>query len=118
MNTICRNLLSNAIKYSPINGVITITLEHKTNFSELIIEDNGVGMDQEKIKNLFTVGMNKSLPGTSGEKGTGLGLILCKEFAEKNNGYITVTSELGKGSRFTLGLPNKLKVQVLFLQLK
>lgn len=106
IKTICRNLLSNAIKYSPINGVIKINLEHKSNFSELIIVDNGVGMEPEKIQNLFVVGMNKSLPGTSGEKGTGLGLILCKEFAEKNSGYLNVWSELGKGSTFVLGLPS------------
>ena len=106
IKTICRNLLSNAIKYSPINGVIKINLEHKSNFSELIIVDNGVGMEPEKIQNLFVVGMNKSLPGTSGEKGTGLGLILCKEFAEKNSGYLNVRSELGKGSTFVLGLPS------------
>ncbi|MFY8107867.1 MAG: sensor histidine kinase [Bacteroidia bacterium] len=110
IKTICRNLLSNAIKYSPINGVIKVTLEHKSNFSELIIEDSGIGIEQEKIQNLFIVGMNKSLPGTSGEKGTGLGLILCKEFTEKNNGYLTVSSELGKGSKFIVGLPNKLKI--------
>ncbi len=110
IKTICRNLLSNAIKYSPVNGIININLEHKTNFSELIIKDNGVGMEPEKIQTLFVVGMNKSLPGTSGEKGTGLGLILCKEFAEKNNGYLTVKSELGKGSQFTVGLPNKLNI--------
>jgi signal transduction histidine kinase len=110
IKTICRNLLSNAIKYSPVNGIINITLEHKTNYFELIIKDNGVGMEQEKIQTLFVVGMNKSLPGTSGEKGTGLGLILCKEFAEKNNGYLTVKSELGKGSQFTVGLPNKLNI--------
>ncbi len=110
IKTICRNLLSNAIKYSPTNGIIEITIEHKSNYSELTIKDNGVGMDQNKIENLFLVGMNKSLPGTSGELGTGLGLILCKEFTEKNNGYLNIKSELGKGSSFTVGMPNKLKI--------
>ena len=69
------------------------------------ITDNGVGISAEDMAGLFRIDMKKSTPGTNREKGTGLGLILCKEFVEKNNGSIEVSSEPGKGSCFKITLP-------------
>lgn len=105
VKTICRNLISNAIKYSNRNSTIFIQLTSKDSFAEVRIQDHGIGMDEIKLSNLFSLVKNTSLPGTSGEKGTGLGLIICKEFIEKNNGTIEVLSEKGKGSTFIIRLP-------------
>jgi signal transduction histidine kinase len=69
------------------------------------VKDNGIGMNPETLKKLFTITEKVSVTGTAGESGTGLGLILCKEFVEKNNGKIRAESEPGKGSRFVFTLP-------------
>jgi len=106
LNTVFRNLLTNAIKFSNENSVITINAELKDNFAQIEVSDNGTGMDQETIDNLFRLDTTNTKPGTSGETGTGLGLILCKEFIEKHNGEIWVKSELGKGSKFIFTLPS------------
>jgi signal transduction histidine kinase len=73
---------------------------------EISVSDNGVGISEENIQRLFNIDTNYTIPGTEREKGTGLGLILCKEFAEKHNGKITVESTIGKGSKFTISLPS------------
>jgi len=104
ISTILRNLLNNALKYTPAGGCITFTSEKKQNFVEISIQDTGVGIPQDVQRKLFLVGENPSTPGTNMEKGTGLGLVLCKDLLEKNNGYIRINSELGKGSTFTVGL--------------
>jgi PAS domain S-box-containing protein len=105
LRTIIRNLLSNAIKYSYPGGIIEITAEQKGNMAEVVVKDNGQGMDKEKQMKLFKIGEDISTLGTNHEKGTGLGLILCKEFVEKHGGKIKVNSELGKGSTFSFTLP-------------
>ncbi|MFY8021630.1 MAG: sensor histidine kinase [Bacteroidia bacterium] len=105
VKTICRNIISNAIKYSNPNSSIFISLATNNNYAELVIKDMGIGMDENKTANLFSLVKNTSMPGTSGEKGTGLGLIICKEFIEKNHGSIQVKSETGKGSSFIIHLP-------------
>lgn len=105
--TILRNLLNNALKYTPVGGCITFSSTKKLNFVELSIHDTGVGIPPDLIDKLLLVGENTSTPGTNMEKGTGLGLILCKDLLDKNNGYIRIESELGKGSTFTLGLQSK-----------
>ncbi len=104
-NTVIRNLLSNAIKFTPDNGRIEISSDLKENEVEILISDTGIGMSPEDIDKLFRIDINPSSIGTAKEKGSGLGLILCKEFIEKNGGSIRVESEVGKGSQFYLRLP-------------
>jgi signal transduction histidine kinase len=105
VSTVFRNLISNAIKYTHPGGLVKIEAAAKENYIEISVEDNGIGMTQETLKKLFTITEKISEEGTANEKGTGLGLILCKEFVEKNNGKIWAKSETGKGSRFVFTLP-------------
>jgi len=108
-----RNLLSNAIKFTPQKGKIEITANKVKNpdngkfHHEICIKDTGVGIPKDQIPIIFEVDRNFSTKGTNNEKGTGLGLILCKEFIEKNNGEITVKSTLGKGSQFCFTIPSE-----------
>ncbi len=104
INTVLRNLLSNAIKFTRQKGKIKITSRDIDNFIEITMADSGVGIKPEDIKKLFGIDIGFSTVGTDNEKGTGLGLILCKEFIKKNNGKIWVESELGKGSNFIFTL--------------
>ncbi len=104
-SAIIRNLLSNAIKFTTSGGKITIAAREKKDIVEIWVSDTGIGMKQEIIDKLFNIGEKISERGTAKETGTGLGLILCKEFAEKNNGKIRVESTPGKGSKFTFTLP-------------
>jgi signal transduction histidine kinase len=104
ISTIMRNLLSNAIKFTPQGGTITISSEEISLNGKKLIEttvtDTGIGMSEEKLNNLFKIEHNYRSTGTNNEAGTGMGLILCKEFIEKNNGTIKVKSELNVGSSF------------------
>jgi signal transduction histidine kinase len=96
--------MSNAIKFTPAGGEIQVEIEQKAQHVIISITDTGVGMTQDVIAKLFRIDSKHSTKGTADEKGTGLGLILCKEFVEKNGGSLSVESEEGKGSvfRFTL----------------
>lgn len=106
LDTIIRNLLSNAIKYTPKDGTITISSKKNEQSLEISIRDTGVGMNPAVLENLFRMdAQNVSSRGTNGERGTGLGLILCKELVTKLSGKIEVTSEENKGSVFTITLP-------------
>lgn len=105
--TILRNLVSNAIKFSNPKSNISISARMDNSFGYISITDHGVGMSEENVKNLFAIDKNNSTLGTNNEKGTGLGLVLCKEFATLNKGDIFVVSEPNKGSTFTLKLPSK-----------
>jgi signal transduction histidine kinase/ligand-binding sensor domain-containing protein len=100
-----RNLISNAIKFTPRNGNIFVRAKTHDNRIICQVEDTGIGMEQDTFENLFKLGSSKSSPGTEGETGTGLGLILCKEFIKKSRGSIWVESEPGKGSKFFFSLP-------------
>jgi PAS domain S-box-containing protein len=100
-----RNLLSNAIKFTPNNGEIIISIIDKGQQIEVEIADNGVGMKKEFTENLFKSKNFSSSRGTNKEKGSGLGLVLCKDFIEKNGGQIRVESFLGKGSKFFITIP-------------
>ena len=106
ISTVLRNLISNAIKFTNPGGEIIISVE-KNHQSELTISvcDNGVGIPKNTIEKLFSIDENYSTMGTQKEMGTGLGLILCKEFVEKHNGNIWVESEEGKGSTFYFSIP-------------
>ncbi len=106
ISTVIRNLISNAIKFTHQNGNITIwNSETSDGMVELHIRDTGVGMSETQISQLFKIDKSNSTIGTNKEKGTGLGLILCKEFVEQNRGTLTVESEIDKGSLFTVSLP-------------
>jgi len=105
VSTIFRNLINNAVKFTPEGGKIKIAAELDGNNVKVVTTDNGVGIDQSKISSLFQLSNNKSTQGTSGEKGTGLGLVLCQEFAKVNKGLIWVESELSKGSSFYVSIP-------------
>jgi signal transduction histidine kinase len=105
LNTILRNLVSNAIKYTPQDGVITISACTSNNELIISIMDTGIGIEAEIIKKLFKIEESVSTKGLNNENGTGLGLLLCKDFVEKHKGKIWVESEVGKGSTFSFTLP-------------
>ncbi len=105
IKTVLRNLISNAIKFSNRNGIINIFAEKGENNIAITVSDNGIGIDTQNASQLFDLKQKNSKNGTEGEKGTGLGLIICKEFIEKHNGKIWVESELGKGSDFIFTIP-------------
>jgi len=107
MSTVIRNLLSNAIKFSHPEGAITIRCKSNSDFAEISVIDNGVGIRKEDQAKLFKIDQTVTTEGTSQEKGTGLGLILCKEFIDKNGGEINVDSDLNKGSAFIVKIPKK-----------
>ena len=101
-DTILRNLVSNAIKFSPSGArVIISALSNEKDVIEVKVEDTGIGMSSEMSGKLFVLDQQTSRKGTNGEPSTGLGLLLCKEFIEKNGGKISVRSEVGKGSIFS-----------------
>ena len=113
ISTVMRNLISNAIKFSNKNSTVYITLDYQNKESlTFSVKDKGVGMNKEKIKSLFNTGINKSTRGTAGEKGTGLGLLLCADFIEKHKGEIWAESEIGEGSTFYFSIPAKLPVSI------
>ena len=105
LKTIMRNLLSNAIKFTPSGGQITIKANRNHDNVVVSVCDNGVGISDETMSKLFNITKVYSSPGTAGETGTGLGLLLCKEFVDMHHGTIWVDSELGKGSTFSISLP-------------
>lgn len=106
LSTVLRNLISNAIKFTPEKGTIYInSMVTNDNSIEITVQDSGVGLSENQMNNLFKVGANNSSKGTNGEKGSGLGLLLCKEFVEKQKGNIKVNSKKGEGSKFTITLP-------------
>lgn len=103
---IFRNLLSNAIKFTEKKGKICINISiNSDNFAEIEISDNGKGISEDRLSNLFDLDKYYSQQGTEGEKGSGIGLILCKEFVEKQGGKIWVESQHGEGSKFFFTLP-------------
>lgn len=107
VDTILRNLTDNAIKFTPAGGKVSIESETKDGKLIVYVKDNGVGMDSEDVKNIFRIDKRITSKGTNDEKGTGLGLYVCKEMIEKMNGSIHVESEIGKGSTFIVVFPEK-----------
>jgi signal transduction histidine kinase len=105
IKTILRNLISNAIKFTNKNGKVEVTATSDNKQVMISVSDSGIGMTKETMAKLFRIDSNLSTHGTENEKGTGLGLILCKEFVEKHGGKIWVESESGKGSIFRFTLP-------------
>ncbi len=102
---IIRNLVSNAVKFTEPGGMVKFSAQNRGDCIEASITDNGLGISQENIEKLFKIDDHHTTLGTANEKGTGLGLILCREFIEKNGGRIWIESEKGKGSVFRFTLP-------------
>lgn len=105
IKSVLRNLISNALKFTAKTGRVTLTTYKKDDFIIISVADTGLGIPQEKLTTLFKIGLNATTQGTCKEKGTGLGLILCKELVEKNGGEIFVKSEEGQGSCFEFSIP-------------
>ncbi len=109
--TVLRNLLSNAVKFTKEEGTITVTSNETSEEIRICIKDTGVGIQQENILKLFRIDTMFSMRGTNDEGGTGLGLILCKEFIEKHSGKIWAESQFEKGSTFYFTIPKKSEVK-------
>jgi PAS domain S-box-containing protein len=107
LKNILRNLISNAIKFTAKNGRIEVNAQCNDNETEISVTDNGVGIKPGNIEKLFNIEANFSTRGTASEKGTGLGLLLCKEFVEKHGGKIQVESQPGIGSTFKFTIPRR-----------
>ena len=108
--TVIRNLLNNAIKFTPCGGVIILGAEEKNNYTEIWLKDSGTGIPADQLPHLFEISNTKSHYGTEGERGSGLGLLLCKDFIEKNKGNIRVESIVEEGSTFTISIPTAQKI--------
>jgi PAS domain S-box-containing protein len=105
LNTVLRNLISNAIKFSYRNSEVVISAKMKPDEAIISVKDSGVGIEKQRIANLFHLDSKNSMPGTDNEIGTGLGLKLCREFVEKLSGRIWVESIEEKGSKFIFAVP-------------
>ncbi len=105
ISTVIRNLISNAIKFTYAGGKILVVVTQTKSEIIVAISDNGIGIPSDTIGKLFHISSKYSTSGTSNEQGTGLGLILCKEFIDKHEGKIWVESQKGKGSTFSFSLP-------------
>ena len=105
IKTVIRNLLSNAIKFTYNGGEVSVSCSCEDKYHIISVTDTGIGMTLETINKLFRIDINVTNHGTNGEEGTGLGLILCKEFVEKHGGKIWVESEIGRGSTFYFTIP-------------
>jgi PAS domain S-box-containing protein len=105
MYTIFRNLISNSIKFTPENGAISVKLAQTKKSVQASVQDTGIGISESNLQNLFRISDTYTSLGTNNEKGSGLGLILCKDFINKHKGKIQVESQLGKGSKFIVEIP-------------
>jgi signal transduction histidine kinase len=108
VKTLLRNLIDNAIKYTNTGGEINISASERNQFIEIEVKDSGIGISNEVRKELLKIDAIHSTSGTNNDKGTGLGLILCKEFVEMHGGNMQIESEPGKGSNFKFTLPHNL----------
>ncbi len=105
IRTVLRNLVSNALKFTSARDTVSISCTCRDEIAEVAVSDTGLGMTPEVISKLFRIDEKHATPGTAGEKGTGLGLLLCHELVTKNGGKIWVESEVGKGTTFRFSLP-------------
>jgi signal transduction histidine kinase len=107
VDVVLRNLISNGIKYTHKGGEVEISVDDTDEYVVVSVKDNGIGISDEIKEKLYRLDGKHKPKGTDNEKGSGLGLILCKEFAEKNNGFLKFESELGKGTTFKFYLPKE-----------
>ena len=105
INSVIRNLMTNAVKFTPRDRKVEVKVERKEKEVMVSIIDEGIGISSEDQDKLFRIDQKFKSAGTEGEKGTGLGLIICREFVEKNGGSITVRSKPGRGSVFAFTIP-------------
>ncbi len=105
LNTILRNIVNNAAKFTHSGGIITLKVTQDHSNTSFLIQDNGIGMSQDTVDKLFRIEEKTTTKGTNNESGTGLGLLLTREFVKKHNGKIFIESEVNKGSVFTIQLP-------------
>jgi signal transduction histidine kinase len=106
ISSVISNLVTNAVKFTKEGGSVTVTGERDKDYSWISVEDTGVGISSEDLEKILNPHNHFTTRGTNNEKGTGLGLVMCNEFIEKNNGKLTIQSQVGNGSRFTVQLPN------------
>ena len=107
IGTVVRNLLTNANKFTE-NGTLTVSSENKDGIVKILVKDTGGGIPKDKLDSLFKIEKSYITKGTRGEEGTGLGLLICKEFILKNGGDIYAESEVGKGTTIIITLPMKI----------
>jgi len=112
IQTVLRNLVSNAVKFTNSQGTIYIKAVLNNSFAAISVIDNGTGISKEKQGKIFKIDSLASSPGTAGEKGTGFGLLLCKDLVQRNGGQIWLKSEIDKGSTFSFSLPLQTAVDV------
>jgi len=105
INTVVRNLINNAVKFSHKGGTVELRIQDKIKLFEVIVMDQGVGIPEENLKKLFRIDTKYKSAGTAGETGTGLGLVLCKEFIDKNTGDIWCKSNKHSGTEFHFTIP-------------
>ena len=105
IETVVRNLMNNAIKFSGSGSSVKVVAKEKDRFTQVMVVDSGVGMDETRLNKLFRIDTRNSTKGTLGEEGTGLGLIICKEFVENSGGELEVESRPGEGSVFKFTIP-------------
>jgi signal transduction histidine kinase len=105
INTVVRNLVNNAVKYTPGGKSVEIDVEDQSGTFEILVKDEGVGISSENMKKLFRIDVKYKTNGTAGETGTGLGLLLCREFVEMNGGKIWCDSEENNGTTFHFTVP-------------
>ncbi len=105
LDTVIRNLINNSLKFTPSGGIVVIGAKQKDDFIEIWIKDNGIGISEDQISHIFEFDNSESHLGTKGEKGNGLGLLLCKQFIEQNRGEIWVESTLNVGTSFRFTIP-------------
>ncbi|MFO7447797.1 MAG: HAMP domain-containing sensor histidine kinase, partial [Ignavibacteriaceae bacterium] len=105
IDTVFRNLLSNAVKYTSNGGEVLVNILPNETHCKVLISDTGTGITQNNLNKIFTLGEKVTSTGTDNEKGSGLGLILCKDFIERNSGQLSVESIPGKGSTFSFTIP-------------
>jgi signal transduction histidine kinase len=97
--------VNNAVKYSHPEGSLTLRIRENDHQAEIMVQDEGTGISEDNLEKIFRIDTKFKLPGTEGEKGTGLGLTLCREFVEKNGGQIRVESREGEGTAFFVTIP-------------
>ncbi len=107
LRTILRNLVSNALKFTKAQGTIEVATKNEESKTVILVKDNGIGMSKNQVNSLFELNKKTVTRGTSGERGTGLGLVLCYEFVNKHKGSILVSSEEGIGTEVRVILPNR-----------